>query len=411
MTNNRLEQGGITPDLVTLNKDKLTTAGETRKGLDARTKQVMVLATEMLVGGALIAATTSEVQAGVPIEEGQDDPTETPEATPVPQSEVARRILARQAVMAEIMNAPVDQLAQIPTETPTPTPTREVPTATVTPTPTGEAEEIAQVPSASPTAGETLVAMAPMNLLESSMRNYPSMVEYTDALGNQVQLETNVSRVEPLMGINGTPLMPGIYMERPTNLDPAIGNETIALNGIEVDQAFAIGTVHVAWSGYGPMIYLSVPMREMAADGTVIESARVPHYGHFEFVIRGTGALIQAIDGEGQAVNLPSGINDQIPAAHNGESPNRAIVYNQETNTLTFPTANGVVEIQDGDLMGVSFVYNQAEIAPDMVEENGNRTPEMMINELMNGSNQTLEYSGENNNFQYYLYMFTPENQ
>lgn len=411
----------LDPELVSPSADQLTVAGENDAAdSGSATIRHQNLVRMGLVGGTLVAAgllTAVEVKAQdtdqddddrgrgiLQDDDGDQDPTRTPNPT------------------VRATRTPFITWGQAGTATATPTPDAS-PTVMASPTldasPTAGRTVIAQVPTETPTPGETLVAAAdlgPMGEFRSSLADYPGTVRYTDAFGRDVRVETDMTRVEPLMGVDGRPILPGIYLDgnRPAGIDPQIGMETIFVNGNEVVQAYLVGTIHIEQAYGGPMYTVSVPMRIMDANYNVIQQAPRPYFGQFQFIFN-YGAVMYAIDTDGRMVNpisLPSSPLIPVSTDYDPLDPNTAIVFNPETGVGTFPTAEGLVEIRNGDQVLVSYVFNAPDALPGWyADTRQTRTPEEILNQLMLQPQPDMRIDGPGTNFNYPNFLLTPQNQ
>ncbi|MBW7955918.1 hypothetical protein H3C66_04255 [Patescibacteria group bacterium] len=331
----------------------------------------LMLPTSLLLMGVL----TSEVAA----QDGEPTPTPNPNVdTWIRQMQAQADADATATAQANNPEPGRTLIAQVPTETEAPPAT---PTSEPTATPTLQ-------PGETPTPGETLVAALPAeSMLSNSMAIFPNRVEYHSILGAPVNLEMRWNRVEnPLMGVNGVPIMPGLYEERPMALSNGVlDNPEQIINGAEIDEDFMVGRVtHIeSVPGGNPIIYLTVPMQDVNETGNVIENPDQPVYGTFQVSLWNEGNSFRVIENNGNVAALPTGAQNERLGM--GENPDSRIVYDRNNQTVSIPSANGPVVIRIGTMMGVEYVGNVEDISNGIVSENGNRTTDQVIEDARNG--------------------------
>lgn len=365
----------------------ITAAGESSKGLDPRTRQLMTLAVGSLVGGGLLMVNTSEVQAGVPLEDADDEPTPTPTASPtVSQEEIMRRINERLEMRNEVLgeNNQIITATTTPEPSSTPTPTREA--TTVNPT-TTEPAQIAQVPSETPTPGETLVAMAPAEapwvVPASELGGYQRNVPWSNqGWGQSGEVRIDLRRVAEI----GVPL--GVHFQVPRGFEEIFDYE-FNINGMQERPVYIVGVVasiigDTPEPGYTEgQILMAVPNR-LSGTYNIVEVR--------SFDSRGT--RIATIDENGQPVPLPEliGIDLRVnePEAgviRNSTNPETGVVwsnYDEDDQFISFPTGNGPSQIRVGDviIVRVPFDENNASRGDIMRDMNGGRTNEQVLADI-----------------------------
>ena len=363
----------------------ITAAGESSKGLDPRTRQLMTLAVGSLVGGGLLMVNTSEVQAGVPLEDADDEPTPTPTASPtVSQAEIMRRINERLEMRNEVLGENNQIITATATAEPssTPTPTREA--TTVNPT-TTEPAQIAQVPSETPTPGETLVAMAPAEapwvVPASELAYYQRNVPWSNqGWGQSGEVRIDLRKVAEI----GVPL--GVHFQVPRGFESIFDYEYSTTGGTE-QPVYIVGVVanlagetpHVGYTE--GQIFMAVPNR-LSGTYNIVEIR----------TFSAQGIRIAAIE-DGQPVPMPElvgsvGVN--LPESGiilNGSDPETSIVwtdYQAETPSITFPTGNGPSQIRVGDVIVVRVPLNETISSRSdlLVDMNGGRTNEQVLADI-----------------------------
>ena len=267
----------------------------------------------------------------------------------------------------------------------------EEPTATATATgngnsgtatPEARTTEVAQGATATPIP-RTEVAALPANAssLEFMMSGYPNRAEFTSNWNERINVELDFTDNQ-LMGNDGRALVPGIHYLRPENLDPTVLNREYNINGADVEQLLLVGFITFEPSPeVGIVVYLNVPMQVVNPDGTIDTSSTEPQYGRF-FWAPLSLTNIRALREDGSVIPAPASFEDgPIPG---GRDPNSNVFFDKFSQTISFPTAEGVVTVRDGQEVGISIIRNVEDVALDISQQNGNRTVDQIIEDMMN---------------------------
>lgn len=258
--------------------------------------------------------------------------------------------------------------------------------AAATPTPEAGRTLVAQVPTETPIP-RTEVAVLPANAnsLEFMMNGYPNRAAFTSNWRERINVELDFTNNQ-LMGNDGRPLVPGIHYLRPQNLDPTVLNREYNINGADVEQLLLVGFITFEPSPeVGIVVYLNVPMQVVNPDGSIETSADQPQYGRF-FWSPGSMVNIRAVREDGTVIPAPESFNDgPIPG---GRDPNSNVFFDKFSQTISFPTAEGVVTVRNGQEVGISIIKNVEDVAPDISRQNGNRTVDQIIQDMMNTNPQ-----------------------
>lgn len=241
---------------------------------------------------------------------------------------------------------------------------------------------VAQVPTGTPIPSiEVAVLPANANSLELMMNGYPNRAAFTSNWGERINVELDFTNNQ-LMGNDGRPLVPGIHYLRPQNLDPTVLNREYNINGADVEQLLLVGFITFEPSPeVGIVVYLNVPMQVVNPDGTIAERSAEPQYGRF-FWTPLSLVNIRALREDGTVIPAPASFNDgPIPG---GRDPNSNVFFDKFSQTISFPTAEGIVTVRNGQEVGISIVRNMEDIVPIDVQENGNRTIDQIIQDMMN---------------------------
>lgn len=246
---------------------------------------------------------------------------------------------------------------------------------------------VAQESTLTPTPGRTEVAALPANAftLEFNMSGYPNRLDFTSRFGSRINTEIDLNQ-PALVDAQGHALAPGVYFDRPVTLDPSVMNFEVSMDGVEAEQSLLVGFITFEPNPpAGPIAYINVPMRLVNPDGSIDTQSARTGYMRFSLPFRSTGTVMHAVNPDGTEVESPSGINDDQPIPR-AENPNTSMVWNAAEQTMTFPTAEGIVTIHNGDEVGVFVIKNLEEIpfTASIVSENNNQTFEQMVAALMN---------------------------
>ncbi|NOG49616.1 MAG: SH3 domain-containing protein [Chloroflexi bacterium] len=241
---------------------------------------------------------------------------------------------------------------------------------------------VAQAPTGTPIP-RTEVAVLPANAnsLELMMNGYPNRAAFTSNWGERINVELDFTNNQ-LMGNDGRPLVPGIHYLRPQNLDPTVLNREYNINGADVEQLLLVGFITFEPSPeVGIVVYLNVPMQVVNPDGTIAERSAEPQYGRF-FWTPFSLTNIRALREDGTVIPAPASFNDgPIPT---GRDVNSNVFFDKFSQTISFPTAEGIVTVRDGQEVGISIIRNVEDVALDISQQNGNRTVDQIIQDMMN---------------------------
>ncbi len=275
----------------------------------------------------------------------------------------------------------------------------EEPTATATATrngnsgtatPEARTTEVAQV--ATPTPGETLVALAAPVSLETSLAGYPNTVRYETGWVGPVRFELNPNSLRSFPGVNGQMVNPGYYSERPTNLSAVFSGsnqsieQEVSINGAIADYDYVVGWVtNITRLGepngpvQGMILHVTFPARYLDTNGIVTqETAGDRHYATVRFALYGHGDAIYAVDEQGQVI--PGGRYNSDPY---GSDPETMITLGSD-EVLTYPSDEGIQYLRAGAPIVVNLLRNADEAGISNV--NGGHTVDEVISSLMDSN-------------------------
>lgn len=275
--------------------------------------------------------------------------------------------------------------------------------AAATPTPEAGRTLVAQVPT--PTPGETLVAMAPADLVTASLTGYPRRVDVQPAFVGARVIELNPQTLRPMMGIDGRPILPGYYTERPANLAATfMGSEDEAdivetannLNGVDADYDYIVGYfVNVTRLGdansTSRVVYISFPARYVDANGQITQEPANRHYATVGYGVGGQGNRMYAINESGQII--PAGSGSENGTFRPGNDRNTTITWVSD-DAMTFPTAEGVQELRVGDPVIMAVIRN-AEETGRVLENQGFPVAEVIESLIDNDPTNDIRWTEE----------------